>query len=40
MDKRTIWDKIYDFLLYDILLLWPVWFLILYIIGNIVIYGC
>jgi hypothetical protein len=37
LDKKL--DKIYYFLLYNVLLLCPVWFLLLYIIGNIIIHG-
>lgn len=35
--KKSKLDKLRDFLLYDVLLLWPVWFLLIYIIGNIII---
>ena len=37
--KKSKLDKLHDFLLYDVLLLWPVWCLLLYIIGNIIIHG-
>jgi hypothetical protein len=32
LDKKI--DKIYKFILFNILLLWPVWFLVLYVIVN------
>ena len=37
--KKSRLDKLHDFLLYDVLLLWPVWFLVIYIFGNIIIHG-
>jgi hypothetical protein len=37
--KKSKLDKLHDFLLYNVLLLWPVWFLLIYIIGNIIIHG-
>ena len=37
--KKSKLDKLHDFLLYDVLLLWPVWFLVIYIFGNIIIHG-
>jgi len=37
--KKNKLDKLYDFLLYDVLMLWPFWFLSIYIIGNIIING-
>lgn len=37
--KKNKLDKLNEFLLYDVLLLCPVWFLLIYIIGNIIIHG-
>jgi hypothetical protein len=37
MNKKL--DKIYNFLLYDVLLLWPAWFLLIYIIANSIRHG-
>jgi hypothetical protein len=38
-NKKSKLDKIHDFLLYDVLLLGPLWFLLIYIIGNIIVNG-
>ena len=32
-------DKIFDMLLDHVIMLWPVWFLILYVIGSIITHG-
>lgn len=37
--ENNKFDEIYDFLLNDIISLWPIWFLIIFIIGNIIKYA-
>jgi hypothetical protein len=37
--KKSKLDKLHDFLLYNVLLLYPVWFLLILIIANIMVNG-
>jgi len=37
--KNNKLDKIHDFLFYNVLLLYPMWFLIIFIISNIIKHG-